>query len=136
MSCGICGAGEFEVCTDACQERRGLKPKAPDKPIEGRKDDAGKARWDLLPWKQVKYVVQVLTLGAKKYADNNWQKVENPRPRYFAAAMRHLNSWFEGEILNEETGLPNLAEAICNLLFLMWFDDANKVREAVKKNHR
>ena len=95
---------------------------APNK-LLGSKYDAGKPRWDLLPWGEVEQVVKVLTYGAKKYSDNNWVHVENPRRRYFAAAMRHTTAWFMGEKNDAETGCSHLAHAICCLLFLMHFDD-------------
>lgn len=97
-----------------------------DQNKEGMKFDAGKPRWTLLPWKQVEQIVEILTFGAKKYADNNWQKVENSRARYFDAMQRHLIAWFEGEKTDPESGKSHLAHAGCNLLFLMWFDDQNK----------
>jgi len=89
----------------------------------GRKDDQEKARWDLLPYKEVSQVVRVLTFGACKYSDNNWKRVSNPHNRYFAAAMRHLTAWKEGEIKDPETGQNHLAHAVCCLLFLMWFNN-------------
>ena len=52
---------------------------------EGRKDDAEKPRWDLLPWGPVGEVVAVLTFGARKYAPDNWKHVPAARERYFAA---------------------------------------------------
>ena len=55
--------------------------------MTGRKDDAEKPRWDLLPFGPVREVVEVLTFGAKKYAPDNWQRVPEPRRRYFAAAI-------------------------------------------------
>ena len=93
------------------------------KKTEGMKFDAGKPRWTLLPWRQVEQIVEILTFGAIKYADNNWQKVENSKTRYFDALQRHLIAWFEGEKTDPESGKSHLAHAGCNLLFLMWFDD-------------
>lgn len=88
----------------------------------GVKLDLGKARWDLLPWRAVAEVVNVLTFGAAKYSDNNWQVVleEGGRERYFAAAQRHLNAWWlEIENNDEESGLHHLAHAVCCILFLL-----------------
>jgi len=90
---------------------------------EGLKLDKGKDRWDLVPWKEFEEVVKVLTLGASKYAPNNWKKVENARDRYFAATLRHLIEWEKGNKKDDETNLSHLSHAICNLLFLMWFDN-------------
>ena len=89
---------------------------------EGRKDDSAKRRYSLLPTGTVNSVVDVLEFGSKKYADNNWQKVPDARVRYYDAAMRHLDAWFNGELKDSETSLPHLAHAICCLMFLMWFD--------------
>jgi len=90
--------------------------------MNGRKDDADKPRWDLLPWAAVRDVVCVLTYGATKYDDENWKHVPDGRRRYFAAAQRHLLAWWEGERLDPETGYPHLAHAACCLLFLAALD--------------
>jgi len=89
----------------------------------GYKYDEHKSRWDLLPWKQIKKVVDVLTFGAQKYGSYNWQKVNNHRSRYFAAAIRHMTVWYNGEKHDPETKISHLAHAMCCMLFLMWFDD-------------
>lgn len=86
-------------------------------------DDPEKLRWDLLPWREVEQVVEILTLGAFKYADNNWQHVPNRRNRYFAAAMRHFSKWFMGQQLDKESKKNHLAHALCCILFLLWDDN-------------
>jgi len=88
---------------------------------EGLKLDKGKVKWSLLPWPSLRVVAEVMTFGAVKYAPDNWQKVKDPEPRYFDAAMRHLTAWKTGEKLDAETGLPHLAHAACCVLFLIWF---------------
>ena len=85
----------------------------------GKKNDAGKPRWRLLPWHAVQKVVDVLGFGAKKYGDDNWRKVDNAQDRYFDAALRHLVAWRNGEDLDPESGLPRLAHASCCILFLI-----------------
>ncbi len=90
---------------------------------DGAKVDGGKDRWDLLPVSPLRAIVKVLTRGAAKYAPNNWQKVPEARERYYAAALRHLTAWWEGERSDPEWGLPHLAHAGCCLLFLLWLDD-------------
>lgn len=91
----------------------------------GVKFDGAKPRWSLLPAGTVGQVVNVLEFGAKKYAADNWQRVPDSRARYYDASQRHIDAWWNGELLDPETGLPHLAHAVCCLLFLMWFD-ANK----------
>lgn len=88
----------------------------------GRKNDKSKLRWDLLPFAEIQEVVEVLTLGAAKYNDNNWMYVKNARARYFSAALRHTIAWWLGEIEDSEWGKHHLAHAICCLLFAMWLD--------------
>ena len=95
--------------------------------MAGLKYDGGKARWDLLPYKAVLVIVQVLTFGAAKYAPNNWQQVDDARNRYFAALLRHLTSWWEGEQNDPETGLNHLGHAGSRLLFLLWLDLEGKL---------
>lgn len=94
----------------------------PPPPATGVKHDQAKPRWDLLPIRETEEVVHVLTLGAVKYADDNWKKVDNARNRYFAALMRHVTAWWTGETFDPETKRHHLAHAICCCMFLMWFD--------------
>ncbi len=87
--------------------------------MDGRKDDMGKSRFDLLPVSAVEQIVKVLNFGAQRYADDNWQKVPNLEARYYAALQRHLTAWRQGELVDEDSGLPHLAHAGCCLLFLL-----------------
>jgi hypothetical protein len=89
----------------------------------GRKDDAEKPRWDLVPWDALGVVVAVLTFGARKYAPGNWRVVPEARRRYFAAAQRHLTAWWAGARRDPETGLHHLGHACCCVLFLLALDD-------------
>lgn len=67
-------------------------------------------------------VAAVLTYGALKYKEDSWQHVPNGKERYESALDRHLNAWKAGEECDEESGLPHLAHAACNALFLLWFE--------------
>jgi hypothetical protein len=89
----------------------------------GIKFDSEKPKWNLLPLKEVESVVEVLTFGAKKYKANNWQHVENAQERYFDAMMRHIVDWQSDEKFDPETKKNHLAHAVCNALFLLWFDN-------------
>lgn len=95
---------------------------ATSKPEIGVKHDSGKFRFSLLPWNAVKEVIDVLEFGAKKYAPDNWKRVDDHRDRYFNATIRHVTAWYAGEKNDPETGLNHLAHAVCCLLFLIWFD--------------
>ena len=96
---------------------------------KGRKFDHSKSRWDLVPWRALGLIVDVLTYGAGKYNDHNWTRVENGRARYFAALQRHAIAYWgdgegSGEWLDPESGLPHLAHAGCCVLFLLTFGPA------------
>lgn len=86
------------------------------------KADSGKLQWSLIPFEELKDVVKVLMLGAKKYNPDNWKKCDDVK-RYKDALMRHVISYVSGDERDEESGLSHLAHAICNCLFLMWFDN-------------
>lgn len=87
---------------------------------EGVKYDASKPRWSLIPIGTMEEVVKVLEYGANKYSPDNWKKVPQMEIRYYDAAMRHIDAYWKGEYLDEESGQPHLAHAVCCLLFLMW----------------
>lgn len=89
---------------------------------QGRKDDSGKLRWMLLPFKALREVVEVLEFGAKKYGVGNWEKVPDFKSRYADALMRHFTSWLDGEKTDSDTGKSHLAHAMCCALFLLHFE--------------
>ena len=92
----------------------------------GLKLDDGKLRYDLLPFSVIDELVNILTFGAAKYGDNNWQNVEGFDRRYFAAAMRHLSAYAQGEIFDKESGELHLSHALTNIMFLIWKIKANE----------
>lgn len=86
---------------------------------KGIKHDQEKPRLDLLPYEALEQVAKVLTFGASKYGKANWSNgIEHSR--LLAAAMRHLGKYSEGENVDPESGLPHIAHATCNLVFLLW----------------
>lgn len=92
------------------------------------KKDSGKLQWSLMPFEELKDVVRVLMHGAEKYSTDNWKKCDNV-VRYKDALMRHVIAYVSGEETDSEFGLSHLAHAICNCLFLMWFDKNKEVKE-------
>lgn len=95
---------------------------------EFKKNDNGKLQWSILPFEQLEDVVKVLMNGADKYSRDNWQKC-NDANRYVDALMRHIIAYKNGQKNDtgkDGDGLPHLAHAVCNCLFLMWFDANEK----------
>jgi hypothetical protein len=64
-------------------------------------------------------ISDVLTYGAKKYDDHNWQVVPNGPQRYKAAMMRHILAHASGESVDSETGISHLAHAACCVMFML-----------------
>lgn len=87
----------------------------------GTKYDYDKIRMELLMGsccRSLEKVAEVLSFGAKKYADDNWRKVDNAIKRYEGALHRHLTEYYKGNIKDKESGLDHLAHALCCLIFL------------------
>ena len=99
------------------------------RPSGGLKYDHGKLRYDLVPPHAIKAIADVLTYGADKYAPNSWQTVSDGETRYTAAMMRHFEAYREGEELDPETGKSDLSHCLCNLTFLLWFQQ-NRLRNS------
>lgn len=93
--------------------------------IKGEKYDGDKPRMSLIPPQAIIEISKVLTFGAHKYDDNNWQYVDNAKSRYADALLRHIFAWLDGEQTDPESGLHHLAHAGCNILFLLWIDANN-----------
>jgi len=99
---------------------------------EGRKDDQDQPRLELVPPELVFGVGQVLTFGAKKYSDRNWEKGMS-WGRVFGALMRHMWAWWGGAgpttksflfgDLDDETGFSHLWHAGCCLSFLIAYEE-------------
>jgi hypothetical protein len=88
---------------------------------EGRKDDAQKARFDLLPPELLYGTANVLAFGAAKYGERNWEQGMH-WGRVFAALMRHMWSWWRGDAVDAETGMSHLHHAACCIAFLIAYE--------------
>ena len=105
--------------------------------LNGKKFDAGKTEWDLLPLGPVEEVVKVLMHGREKYGRDNWQLVDNPIRRYYAAAQRHLAAFRRArfdtrdpyDAIDAESHLHHLAHAACCILFLLWHERKELFKE-------
>jgi hypothetical protein len=86
----------------------------------GRKDDAEKPRYDLIPPEAVAALARVLSYGATKYGERNWEQGIDP-DRCYAAAQRHLWAYHGGEELDPESGLCHLDHALANIAFMITY---------------
>lgn len=87
------------------------------------KNDQDKIRYELIPPEFLEGTASVLTFGAKKYDDRNWERGMK-WSRVFGALQRHLWSWFDENQsdTDEETGKSHLWHAACCLCFLITYE--------------
>lgn len=84
--------------------------------MAGTKYDDGKPRMDLLDASALEGLAQVLTFGAKKYADHNWRGGIN-LSRVFGAMLRHAFAILRGERIDLESRLPHIDHLGCCWMF-------------------
>jgi len=95
-------------------------PMKEEKLKQGYKADEQKNRVDLLPVPALREIAKVLTFGCKKYHDYNWSKGILFH-RVYRAAKDHLDSWWNRQDPDAETGTSHLANAGCCILFLLTY---------------
>ena len=114
-------ASEYSVkAVTPCKRNPAPRPKGV-KMSEGVKLDDGKLRMDLISPESMEELAKILTYGATKYEDRNWEK-GILYSRVYAALLRHLVKWSKGEVFDTESGLRHLSHAFCNLMFLVTYD--------------
>lgn len=98
----------------------------------GTKFDSGKRAWWYMGnlTEEFGEVIDVLEYGDNKYPSNdgcNWKSVKDAERRYVSALFRHLTAYMSGEKCDPESGKSHLAHAITNSLFLLWFQNQQKL---------
>jgi len=83
----------------------------------GARYNNNKPKLSLIPFSTLADEARVWEYGAKKYAAHNWMRgMDWSIP--FECLMRHMAAWQAGEENDQESGLPHLAHAMCNLRML------------------
>lgn len=131
--------GHLVTCTSYKPPRPPLEPGPTDKgwsplmddtkPTQpaagGMKDSVGKAPWDLLDYEALEQIVGAMRFGAEKYELENWRKGISTR-KLWAAAMRHLISWWKGEDTASDSKVHHLGHAMANLMMIYWITQHRK----------
>lgn len=76
--------------------------------------------WTLIPKNAQEIYARVLTRGAEKYAERNWEKGMK-WSKVIASLKRHLNAFELGEDMDPESALPHMAHVMCNAAFLIQY---------------
>jgi hypothetical protein len=84
---------------------------------EGLRYNEGKLRYDLVQADAHRGMVEVLTFGAKKYAERNWER-GMAWSKVISSLKRHIAKIEEGEDYDVESGLLHADHVQCNAHFL------------------
>jgi hypothetical protein len=74
-----------------------------------------KVQLNLVPPSSIIYQALAMEDGARKYGPYNWRQNKVITSIYVAAAMRHLQSYWDGEENASDSGKPHLAHALACL---------------------
>lgn len=88
---------------------------------EGIRFDQGKLRTDLIPPEPIVAYAHVLSYGAKKYTDRNWE-LGMDWSRILGSAERHKLAYLSGEQIDAESGIPHLWLWLWNVAALVTYD--------------
>lgn len=85
------------------------------------KDKVGRSKpcLSLVPSVAVIRAAEVMKLGAVKYGPYNWRDEKVSQLCYIDAADRHMKAYLDGEDLDQESGQPHLAHALCCMAILL-----------------
>jgi hypothetical protein len=86
----------------------------------GRRADAGKLRYDLIPVGPLAELARVYTLGAIKYTDDNWRG-GIAYESCLSSMMRHVEKWRAGETIDPD-GQHHMASVAFWAFAIMQFD--------------
>lgn len=84
---------------------------------KGLRFNEGKTRHDLVPVFAQEQYASVLSKGAEKYAERNWE-LGMKWSKVLASLKRHTLAFERGEDFDKETGLLHTAHIMCNAGFL------------------
>lgn len=84
---------------------------------KGLRFNDGKSRYDLITPFALEQLAKVLTKGAEKYAERNWE-LGMKWSKVIASLERHLQAFKRGEDFDKESGLLHIGHIMANAAFL------------------
>jgi hypothetical protein len=90
-------------------------------PDDNPKTLYGEQKWKLsdVPSIAIQMLGRVMSMGRAKYGRFNWRKHNVSATVYYDAMQRHLALWFEGQDIDEESGLPHLGHVMACATILL-----------------
>lgn len=92
-----------------------------DKRTKAKRFSTGKRKWQLVHYKSIEPMVEVLEFGAIKYAPDDWKKGLDKK-EILESMMRHLTALMDGESKDSESGISHMGHIMCNAMFYNYFD--------------
>jgi len=111
------------ICRD-CQQRAEVERHTD----QGLRYNTGKPRVDLLDPMALEGTAVVLTYGATKYAERNWEK-GMAWSKVIASLLRHVFLFMKGEDIDKESGLPHVDHIGTNAMFLQRYYRTHKDKD-------
>lgn len=85
----------------------------------GPKELTGKRDWSVFPFREAGSVCDVFEYGAKKYGKPFTYRAGIPTCELLAAIIRHSICIQEGQLIDDESGLPHAAHVAANALMML-----------------
>lgn len=95
-------------------------------PDQSAKADCGKLHISYVPTEIIEAIAKVREFAHNKYGDGADRWFEIDKSRYREALLRHILRWWKNpDGKDEESGLPHLWHAACNISFLVSLEENN-----------
>lgn len=121
---GDCQVEQDHPCTCGMSEEANMtdsKARSEQPDGGGLRYDDGKNKLDLIPIEWIWGLGQVLTQGAEKYAERNWERGMK-WSKMVGCGLRHVFKFCVGERYDPESGCHHLLHAAWNFLSLFTYD--------------
>lgn len=117
--------------TEAEFRSRKLVSIAPALPDDNPKTRFGVAKppLHLIPATALAHEACAFRDGANKYGPYNWREAAVSSSTYVGAALRHINAWFNGETVAQDSGVHHLAHARACLAILIDAAECGKLND-------
>lgn len=80
---------------------------------------AEKAEVDKVPPALLLATAEAMAFGARKYGPYNWRTAKISSSVYYAAMMRHITAWWDGEDYAPDSKVHHLAHAAASIALLL-----------------
>ena len=90
---------------------------------------ASKAPLNLVPPSSTFYLSKAFADGAKKYGPYNWRSEPVSASVYYAALLRHMQAWWDGEDVAQDSKIEHLAHAMACIAILLDADSVGSLQD-------